>query len=72
MSEKLQQDHYKIKPINHAEAKVSPLGKDLEGASYHAGRGAQFNTKNKFLKDEITKEKKHYRHNTLKHFQKQL
>ena len=45
MSEKLQQDHYKVKP------------KETDASQpYHAGRGAQFNTKNKFLKDEKTKE----------------
>ena len=45
MSEKLQQDHYKVK------------AKDQEETSqYLQGRGAQFNTKNKFLKDEKTKE----------------
>ena len=41
MSEKLKQDHYKVK------------AKDQEETSqYLQGRGAQFNTKNKFLKDE--------------------
>ena len=45
MSEKLKQDHYKVK------------AKEQEDASqYLQGRGAQFNTKNKFLKDEKTKE----------------
>ena len=45
MSEKLKQDHYKVK------------AKDQEETSqYLQGRGAQFNTKNKFLKDEKTKE----------------
>jgi DNA repair photolyase len=56
MSDKLQQDHYKVKPVNHDAAKVSPTGGDLEGSPYHAGRGAQFNTKNRFLKNEVTKE----------------
>ncbi|HYC39971.1 MAG TPA: PA0069 family radical SAM protein [Chitinophagaceae bacterium] len=36
--------------------KVSPLGGDLEGADYIQGRGAQFNTKNRFLKNETTRE----------------
>ncbi|MGN6495047.1 MAG: PA0069 family radical SAM protein, partial [Agriterribacter sp.] len=45
MPSKLQQDHYK----------VSAAKKDEE-SQYLQGRGAQFNTKNKFLKDEITRE----------------
>src|ERR1043166_7164859 len=59
MSEKLQQDHFKVIPRNHESAKVSPPagGGDLEGASqYLQGRGAQINTKNRFLKNEKTKE----------------
>ena len=46
MSEKLQQDHYKVKPKDNSN----------EEAAYKAGRGAQYNTKNKFLKDERTRE----------------
>ena len=61
MSNQLQQDHYKIKPKEHQalkistqethESKVSPEGGDLERAAdqYLSGRGAQFNTQNKFL-----------------------
>ncbi len=45
MSEKLKQDHYKVS----AKAKE-------EAEQYLQGRGAQFNTKNRFLKDERTKE----------------
>jgi len=45
MSDKLQQDHYKVS-VKQKE----------EGAQYHAGRGAQINTRNRFLKTEITKE----------------
>jgi len=45
MSENLKQDHYK----------VSAKEKE-ENEQYHLGRGAQFNTKNRFFKDEITKE----------------
>src|SRR5678809_247519 len=57
MSEKLKQDHFKVAPKNHDSSKVSPNGGDLEGASqYLQGRGAQINTKNKFLKNEKTKE----------------
>ena len=66
-NEKLKQDHHKVEPVNHQSAKVSPLGvheqskgkerSSLEGAvQYVAGRGAQFNTKNRFLKDEVTQE----------------
>ena len=52
----LKQDHYKVKPKEHSGFQVSPNGGYLEGASYIAGRGAQFNTKNRFLKNEKTKE----------------
>jgi DNA repair photolyase len=45
MAEKLKQDHYKIS-IKEKE----------EGDQYLQGRGAQFNTKNKFLKNENTRE----------------
>jgi len=55
MSTQLQQDHFKVKPNNHEVTKASPEGGDLEGA-YLAGRGAQFNTKNKFLKNQQVKE----------------
>ncbi|MCO5239815.1 MAG: PA0069 family radical SAM protein [Chitinophagaceae bacterium] len=45
MSEKLKQDHYKVsvKPKEETE-------------QYVQGRGAQFNTKNRFLRDERTRE----------------
>ena len=45
MSEKLQQDHHKVSATQQEEK-----------AQYLAGRGAQFNTKNRFLKDEKTQE----------------
>ncbi|MEI9933558.1 MAG: hypothetical protein WDM71_01600 [Ferruginibacter sp.] len=45
MQEKLKQDHHK----------VAGTTKD-ELTQYKQGRGAQFNTKNKFLKNESTKE----------------
>ena len=45
MSEKLQQDHFKV-AVKQKE----------ETQQYFAGRGAQINTKNRFLKDEKTKE----------------
>ena len=44
MENNLQQDHHKV------SAKTQE-----ENVQYHAGRGAQFNTKNRFLKDELTK-----------------
>src|SRR6476619_8043494 len=56
MSEKLKQDHFKVKPKNHEGSKASPEEGGLEGAQYFVGRGAQFNTKNRFLKDERTRE----------------
>lgn len=45
MAKKLQQDHYR----------VAATKKDEED-QYLQGRGAQFNTKNRFLKDELTRE----------------
>ena len=46
MSEKLKQDHFK----------VTPKKEDPENPTYLTGRGAQFNTKNRFLKNESTRE----------------
>jgi DNA repair photolyase len=46
MSKPLQQDHYKVKPKTDVDEK----------GDYLLGRGAQINTKNRFLKDEITRE----------------
>src|SRR5688500_18426230 len=45
MSEKLKQDHFKVSATQKEETD-----------HYLQGRGAQFNTKNRFLKDEKTKE----------------
>jgi DNA repair photolyase len=45
MSNPLQQDHYKVSAKQQEET-----------TQYLAGRGAQINTKNRFLKDETTKE----------------
>ena len=54
MSEKLKQDHYKIKPKDHdANGENGEVGKP---GQYFSGRGAQFNTKSRFLKDERTRE----------------
>ena len=50
MSNQLKQDHYKVAPKKQEEAAGEKAG------SYIAGRGAQFNTKNRFLKDERTRE----------------
>ncbi|HMK25878.1 MAG TPA: hypothetical protein VK483_07580, partial [Chitinophagaceae bacterium] len=55
MSEKLQQDHFRVMPKNQESSEASPEGGGLEGA-YLQGRGAQINTKNRFLKNESTRE----------------
>lgn len=59
----LKQDHYKVKPKEQEGARpTSPSDDDLEtpasihNSNYIHGRGAQFNTKNRFLKDEKTRE----------------
>ena len=58
----LKQDHYKVKPKEQQMQKAVAIGGEVEGAvdalsiPYIAGRGAQFNTKNRFLKNEKTKE----------------
>jgi DNA repair photolyase len=62
MSEKLKQDHFKVTPKKH----ISPSGEEQErdkesgeqekDDQYLNGRGAQFNTKNRFLKEERTRE----------------
>jgi hypothetical protein len=45
-----------MKNIEHnPNAKPTPANKD-DAVQYHHGRGAQINTKNKFLINEITKE----------------
>src|SRR5213596_1209054 len=55
MLNQLPQDHYKITPQKHESTEGSVQG--AEGSQqYLPGRGAQFNTKNRFLKDERTKE----------------
>jgi hypothetical protein len=59
MSEKLQQDHYRVTPKNHEHPAGTPDdagGVKEKDAQYLAGRGAQFNTKNRFLKNESTRE----------------
>ena len=53
MSEKLKQDHVRIIPKKH-ETNDSGNEDNLPASNqYLQGRGAQFNTKNKFLKNEI-------------------
>ena len=59
MAEKLKQDHYKVTPKKQENVLPTPREgqkDDREGPQYLAGRGAQFNTKNRFLKDERTRE----------------
>jgi hypothetical protein len=59
MSEKLQQDHFKVMPQKHESSDLSSPSGELNQQKpdqYLSGRGAQFNTKNKFLKDERTRE----------------
>ena len=46
MSEKLQQDHFKVAPKKHEDLNASTDdGKVEKPEQYLAGRGAQFNTK---------------------------
>lgn len=52
MAEKLRQDHYKVKP-KETKAEGEEGQKDN---TYLQGRGAQFNTKNRFIKNEQTRE----------------
>ena len=59
MSEKLQQDHFIVMPKKHEATDPATPSDDLNQQKpdqYLAGRGAQFNTKNRFLKDERTRE----------------
>src|SRR4051812_25309725 len=54
MNEKLRQDHHKVKPKENEAANADEDHKI--GPNYHAGRGAQINTKNRFLTNEQIKE----------------
>ena len=57
MSEKLKQDHLKLTPKKGQTSDDHNENETLnESHQYLQGRGAQFNTKNKFLKNEITRE----------------
>ncbi len=55
MGEKLKQDHFKVAPIKRSANAAEEEGQEVND-QYLSGRGAQFNTKNRFLKDEKTKE----------------
>ena len=55
MEEKLRQDHHKVKPAPAAKA-AGAENSEPEADHYLHGRGAQFNTKNRFKKDEVTRE----------------
>ena len=54
---KLQQDHHKVKPVGHnvSENYAGDNNQQVSNTYLH-GRGAQINTKNRFHKDEQTKE----------------
>src|SRR5687767_7402882 len=56
--DKLKQDHVKVKPVKQGPPtpETGDDDEEIESAPYLAGRGAQFNTKNKFEKNEITRE----------------
>src|SRR6476469_5828726 len=67
MSEKLKQDSVPLRPVslknkeldkaeNHGKAPEENDENPGKPNEYVHGRGAQINTKNRFLKDEITKE----------------
>jgi len=57
MSGKLKQDHYKAAPKRHdLNNESTPADEVQKPDNYFVGRGAQFNTKNRFLKDERTRE----------------
>ena len=52
----LQRDHHKARPHTKGVTQETDSEVSGEATPYIAGRGAQFNTKNRFLKDEITQE----------------
>lgn len=57
MDSKLKQDHHKVRPISHEPPVVDGMDGSQQAVNgYLHGRGAQINTKNKFFKDEQTKE----------------
>jgi DNA repair photolyase len=56
MSEKLKQDHFRVTPKKQEQEQAAGDEEAQKPANYLAGRGAQFNTKNRFLKNESTRE----------------
>src|ERR1044072_438595 len=57
MFDQLKQDHYKVSPQKNGDSNSGAIDSHSNnGDQYLQGRGAQFNTKNRFLKDERTKE----------------
>jgi DNA repair photolyase len=56
MEQNLRQDHHKVKPVDTAAALIQGNEDGPGKTAYMHGRGAQFNTKNRFKKDEQTKE----------------
>ena len=56
MSNQLKQDHNKLNPKTNRDINSSPRTGQEGLLQYLQGRGAQINTKNRFLKDEQTKE----------------
>ncbi|HEV7781663.1 MAG TPA: PA0069 family radical SAM protein [Chitinophagaceae bacterium] len=56
MAEKLKQDHFRVSPKKHENDQQAGSEEIQKPDNYLAGRGAQFNTKNRFLKNEITRE----------------
>ena len=55
MSTSLPQDNYKAQPAKNKSADELSNNKGVN-QSYLTGRGAQFNTQNRFLKNETTRE----------------
>src|SRR5687767_3848995 len=56
MENKLKQDHHKVTPVVHDTGNTMDDDEQKPKANYLHGRGAQINTKNKFLTNEQTKE----------------
>ena len=56
MSDKLKQDHYSVRPVKQAGSFPGDEEDHDGSGKYLAGRGAQFNTKNKFEKNEQSRE----------------
>lgn len=56
MSDKLKQDHYSVRPVKQAGNLPGDEEDHDASGKYLAGRGAQFNTKNKFEKNDQSRE----------------